>query len=118
MSILDINSASLVPSKEARLAALVNRIKRSAADTFRVLVDTQKNGSSNVWDSKEFTPQEIVDALGDDALKIFQLHGKLTDFLQSVIDEEGVQVELKKPKFKFTVSNNGKITVTDQPYSA
>lgn len=113
MSIL--TSTTTVISEEEKLQRITKNIKSISARAYGDLVRVQKTGIDAVWNNKDFTPQQIIDALGDDAIKIFEVHGKLTDYLTaiSIIDEIPYTPAL--PTYAFTVSGN-KITVTDKPY--
>lgn len=104
------------PTKEQQLASLAERIKEMSKQTFRQLVDTQKRGIEMVWENRNFTPQEVIDALGADAVKVFQYHGALTTFINELIALDGANIDVKLPTNEFTVSN-GKITVGTGPYT-
>lgn len=114
MSLLDINTSN-TPTKQQKLDATANRIKEISKQTFRQLVDTQKRGIEMVWENREFTPQEVIDALGPYAVQIFQYHGALTELIQQLATIDGINVNLKLPTNEFTVSN-GSITVGTGPY--
>ena len=119
MAILNDNtipSAPSTPSKEVVLQRVSNRIKNISKETFNQLIQTQRQGITALWENPNVTPQEIIDSLGDDALKVFQFHGALTEFIKGLAQIDNVTVELKYPTNAFTVDKNGKITVTDQPY--
>ncbi len=115
MSILTSTPVN-TPTKEQELKQVSDRIKFLTSQTFKNLVDVQKNGINLVWNQRNLTPQEILDYLGEDAMKVFQFHGALTDLIVSIATSEGVSVDLKTPTNAFTVGQDGKITVTDQPY--
>jgi hypothetical protein len=101
--------------KEVRLKNTVNRIKELSKNCFNNLVKTHRDGIDIMWDHQHLTAQEIIDELGDDALKIFEFHAKLTQFTSELAQFDGSTVELKYPTNAFIVED-GKITVTDLPY--
>jgi hypothetical protein len=68
-----------------------------------------------VWHNRQFTPQQIIDSLGDDAVKIFDFHRGLTEYLVTVSFLDGVEYTPALHTNAFTVAN-GKITVLDTPY--
>lgn len=112
------NTPSL-PDKEVLLKMSVERIKNLSKQYFFDSIRTQREGIQILWENDHLTPQEIIDALGSDALKVFQFHGALTDFIQGIAQADGVTVELKKPTNSFTVNlSAGTITVTDKPYQS
>jgi hypothetical protein len=105
------------PSKEAKLNMVVNRIKNISANSYNEMLNTQKRGIDILWNNHEFSPQEIIDALGENAIKVFQYHGALTEYLISLAESEGIEPDVKYPKNAFTIDpKTGKITVTEDPY--
>jgi hypothetical protein len=116
MSIL-VNQPRPEPTRAQKLIQAANRIKAGIPNTYQTLANLQKQGIDSVWSNHLFTPQEIVDALGADAVKIFQYHGKLTALIEEIAQAEGVEPDVKYPKNAFTVNpTTGKITISDQPY--
>lgn len=119
MAILKDNTitAPYVPSKEARLNMAVNQIKSMSAETFNTLINTQRRGIDLMWHNETLNPQEIIDALDDDAFKVFLLHGKLTELLLQLAQIDNVQVDIRLPTNAFSVDQVGKITVSEDPYT-
>jgi hypothetical protein len=116
MSLL-INSQPTQPTDQERLTALAKRIKESIPEAYTTLSRIQKHGIDSVWSNPRFTPQEIIDALGDSALPIFKYHGELTTLIESIAESEQTVADVKYPKNAFTINaTTGKITVTNQPY--
>lgn len=119
MAILNDNNlptSPKTPSKEVLLQRTTDRIKGLAKETYNQLVRTQRDGITILWENNNLTPQEIIDSLGDDALKVFKFHAALTELITVLSKIENVNVELKSPTKSFTIDSNGKITVGDQPY--
>lgn len=120
MSILQ-NQLNVRPQldEEQILQNIASNIKRLSKKSYDDLVEVQKRGIKLVWENKRFTPQQIIDALGADAIKIFQYHGGLTNYLDAISKIDGVEYVPALPTNAFTVdSTTGKITVTEEPYSA
>lgn len=115
MSLLNLDQLN-IPTEEQQLAMTANRVREMSRQTFRQLVDTQKRGIEMVWENRQFTPQQVIDALGDDAVKVFQYHGALTEFISQLATLDGVDVEIKLPTNEFTITD-GKITVGEGPYT-
>lgn len=116
MSILQ-HTASQVPTREIKLQTKVSAIKDFSRHAYEVISNIQKNGINILWRDNEFTPQEIIDELGQDALKIFQYHGALTQYLIGLAQAEGIQPNIILPSNAFTVDQqNGTITVSEDPY--
>ena len=90
---------------------------RGNARTFLAAAQTAQNaGIPVVWNNPKITPQQACDALGTDAAKTFELHGKLTELLIAIAQEGGVQATVKLPTNAFTVNADGTVTVSDKPY--
>lgn len=108
-----------IPTTEQIVEQISKRIVNMTKQTFDELVRTQRIGIQMVWENSKASPQEIIDGLGEDAIKIFQFHGALSDFIVAVAQTEGFTPQLKTPTNAFTVdADSGTITVTDQPYVA
>lgn len=117
MSILETTKPiASSPTKEQLLENVKKKINIFSSRSFSELVKIQKEGIDLVWNNRQHTPQEIIDSLGDDAIKVFQFHGALTTLIATIAKMDGIEIELKYPTNAFTISNTGKITVTDQPY--
>jgi hypothetical protein len=106
-----------IPTPEDKLRNIKHQIKNLSLNSYNQLCQTQKRGIDLVWHNREFTPQEIIDSLGEDAIKIFQYHGALTEYIVTLAVSEGLQPDIKLPTHAFTVQD-GTITVLDEPYNA
>ena len=117
MAILKDNVIVQAPtiSKENKLKRTVNNIGNISGETFNKLVSTQRQGIDLVWNNSDLTPQEVIDGLGADAIKVFQFHGALTQFIQALSQIDNVSVDLKFPTKAFEIEN-GVITVLNTPY--
>lgn len=120
MAILNSNTVlATIPviTKEERLNQITSNIKNVSRETFNKLIETQRQGIRLMWETPGITPQEIIDALGPDAIKVFQFHGGLTDLINGLASIDNVDVVLKYPTNAFTIDpNTGAITVTKDPY--
>lgn len=103
------------PTKEERLGLVCDRLRNMVLDCYKELVSIQNRGIDEIWNNPQFTPQEIMDALGADGIKMFQFHGVLTDIIAQLAANEGVAPSLKLPKKAFTVEA-GKIKILEDPY--
>jgi hypothetical protein len=104
------------PTDAEKLQRVVKTIKTISARTYDDLVRVQKQGIDSVWKDRDFTPQEIIDALGANAIKVFNMHGKLTDYLVDISAIDNIPYTPALPTNTFTINADGSITVTDQPY--
>lgn len=119
MSILipETNNQPAIPTVEQTVNRVNIKMLRQAADTFQYLSDIQKDGINTLWNNPRATPQQIIDGLGDKALKLFQFHGALTDLLVGMSVADGISYTPSFPTNAFTIDpNTGKITVTEDPY--
>ena len=114
MSIL--NPISVPYTDEQILNFKVDHIKRTAIIEYKKLLEIQKNGIDMLWNDPRFSPQEIVDALGADAVKIFQVHGILTDAINQIATVDGISPEIALPTNAFSIVD-GSIVVSEDPYA-
>ena len=105
------------PTDAEKLQRVVKTIKTISSRTYDDLVRVQKQGIDSVWKDRDFTPQEIIDALGTNAIKVFNMHGKLTDYLVDISAIDNIPYTPALPTNTFTINADGSITVTDQPYT-
>lgn len=91
-------------------------IKRLAIAEYNKLLDIQTNGIKLIWKDPRSKPQEIVDALGADAVKIFQVHGILTDAINQIAAVDGISPEIDLPTNAFSIVD-GAIVVSEDPYA-
>lgn len=103
-------------TNEQILNAKASHIKRLAILEYKKLLDIQTNGIKLIWNDPRFSPQEIVDALGADAVKIFQVHGILTDAINQIAAVDGISPEIALPTNAFEVVGNN-IVVSEDPYA-
>lgn len=114
MSIL--NSTPSEPTREQKLTTAIDKIKGLTTYSYERLVEIQKDGIRAVWNHPEFTPQEICDALGADAVKVFAYHGQLTDMIVEVCSAEGVVPDVLTPSNAFSIVN-GLVVISANPYT-
>lgn len=114
MSLLKKPNPSL--TKDQKLQLVVAHIANLSRTTFETLIKTQNQGIDMLWHNREFTPQEIINALDENAVKIFQFHGGLTNLVESIAQTDKLEVNIKLPTNNFSVEKNGKITILDEPY--
>lgn len=92
-------------------------IRRLSRESYETITRIQQRGIDALWNHPELTPQEIIDGLGADAIKVFQYHGALTNYLVTLAQTEGITPDIKLPTNAFTIDmENGTITVTEDPY--
>jgi hypothetical protein len=115
MSILS-QQAQQTPSKEEKLAQKVKRIKEFSKQSYNQINFLQKEGIKLLWKDSSLTPQEIIDALGADALKVFQMHGILTTAIVDIATVDGITPSIALPTNAFSTLS-GTIVVSEDPYT-
>lgn len=93
-------------TKDEKLIAL----KRSIAGS-KLLVEQLKNmhlsAFNRVWNNPDHTPQEIMDAYGTDAAKLFHDSAATQTFLSEVVDG----YEPLTPPRDYTINQDGSVTI-------
>jgi len=104
------------PSKEELLTQKVKRIKDFTRQGYIQILAIQQQGINMLWNDQRLTPQEIIDALGSEALKIFQMHSELTDTIVNIAAIDGTTPEVSIPTNAFEIVD-GEIIVSPHPYT-
>jgi hypothetical protein len=112
------NTAPQPPSKEQVSERVQRRIQNLSRESFNQMINTQREGIDIVWNHPILTPQEVIDALGENAIKVFMFHRGLTDYILGVAAADNIQVDVKYPTNAVVIDpTTGKITVTEDPYT-
>lgn len=114
MSILSQSPSQL--SKEERLTQKIKLIREFGKQSFQQITHLQTRGIRLLWDDNYFTPQEIIDALGTDALKLFKMHDILTTAIVNIAEVDGIKPNIALPTNSFTTLS-GSIVVSEEPYT-
>lgn len=113
---MSILSPQVVEKPEQEiLNAKAAHLKRVTVNAYNNIINIQVNGIKTLWNDPTFTPQQIIDALGPDALKIFQMHGILTDAINQIAAIDGITPAIALPTNAFEVVD-GSIVVSEDPY--
>lgn len=99
--------APVVLTRDQKLAQVVSNIKQAGAFNFNRISQALQNQFNNVWNNDDFTPQEIFDAFGTDAIQLFQVAGATIALLQIM---NSSFVPPTPPAY--TANEDGTITVT------
>lgn len=117
MSILNSNTTpQVVLTDDQILNSLAAEIKNFSKKSYDSILDIQNKGINSLWKRGRFTPQQIIDALGPDALKIFQMHGILTDAINQIAAIDGISPAIALPTNAFSIVD-GSIVVSEDPYA-
>jgi hypothetical protein len=82
-------------------------IKSNAYSVLAFLKSTHNIGIQVVWENEEATPAEILNSLGKDAGKIFELFSALTNFISSI----DPTFEPKSPTQEFIINDDGTVVI-------
>jgi hypothetical protein len=115
MSLLSQNQQE--PTKQELLARKAKRIKEFTRQGYRQILSIQQQGINMMWSDDDLTPQEIIDSIGAESIKVFQMHGALTDVIKTIASIDGHTPELALPANAFEIVD-GAIVVTQDPYVA
>lgn len=106
MSILDNGIVDVTPPENKAANQLINLAVRS----YEQMVNTFNRGAIIFWENPQgLSPNEIADALGDNAKEIFELHSKLGELIISINPQsiaEGLSVV-----GDFTINDDGTVNV-------
>jgi hypothetical protein len=80
-------------------------IKSNAYHALAFLKATHNTGMQVVWENEDATPAEILNSLGKDAGRIFELSAALTNFILSV----DPTFKPKLPTQEFTLKDDGRV---------
>lgn len=110
MPLLPSNPGAL--TLEEKQSRTLTSCEALIARNWQNMVNCQHDGIDLIWHNAfGLTPQEAIDALGTNAVKVFAFHAALTLLLYTQAQAEGITVVLKFPTFAFTENEDGTITV-------
>lgn len=85
------------------------RLKTQAKNVYNTMVGMFIRTSKMFWNNPNATPEEIAEALGTDAKKLFELHYKLGQFIAEINPSDIAEVS---PLIgSFTINEDGTVTV-------
>jgi hypothetical protein len=96
--------------KAARLAALIIRINSDGAKQLQSLINFVKTGWDNVWENSQFTPAEVLAAMGTNAVEIFRTSALVTAAIYGV-DPSLLDIKYLSAKQAYTANADGTITL-------
>lgn len=85
------------------------RLKNQAKNVYDTMVSMFIRTSRMFWSNPNATPEEISEALGTDAKKLFELHYKLGQFIAEINPSD--ISEVSGIIGKFTINEDGTVTV-------
>lgn len=103
--------------QQTRAELIVGTIRDTTLSTYQQLVITQAEGIKKLWKNPQATPQQLCDAMGTDAAKVFSAHAKLTTLLLELAPMLGRTFVPALPEKNFTVNPDGTVTVLDEPFA-
>ena len=111
MSILKNDNEENVVMVGANPTDVADRLILTTKKAYQILVNVFNQTSIMFWTNEQnFSPQQISDALGKNGKELFEIHGKLGEFLTS-IDPEAIDLGLSVVgDFEFLEDGSIKIT--------
>lgn len=105
------------PSISERQLQVARSIRSTAISNYNSLCQIQQQGINEVWHNNfGLTPQQVCDALGNEAGAAFILHSKLTNAIIEIAIAGGVTPDVLPPTNNFTVNTDGTVTILNTPY--
>lgn len=104
------NKEEIVVRKSPKDVA--GRLVSTTRKAYQILINVFNETSVLFWaNPQEFTPQQIADALGEHGKELFEIHGKLGEFLAS-FDQEAINFGLSLVK-NFEFLEDGSVRVIE-----
>lgn len=116
MSILTSPNNPQSSSKELLILRKIEEINNLSYQIFNFLTTSQKLGINLLWKDDNLSAQEIIDGLGDNALKIFEMHKILTNAIVDIAEVDGIAPDIDLPTNAFSIVD-GSIVVSEDPYN-
>lgn len=112
MSILKNGNKENVVMAGANPTDVADRLILTTKKAYQILVNVFNQTSIMFWtNQQEFSPQQIADALEKNGKELFEIHGKLGEFLNS-IDPEAIDLGLSVVG-DFELLEDGSIKITE-----
>ena len=92
-----------------KLKEFISSIKQSNKVALDMLKKSHEINFNNIWNNPSFTPQEIFDEFGTDAVQLFQVSSATQEFIK-MCDPD---YEILVPPVEFTINEDGTVTVTE-----
>lgn len=109
--------STTAPSLSQRKINQRVKIDAIIADVWNTMCRGQQDGIDAFWHAPGLTPQDMSDAYGTDAGKLFAFHAALTDLIIAQSAVEGISPPpVKAPTNAFTVNQDGTVTISEDPY--
>lgn len=109
-----LTQPSSIAAKQDAAKARIAAITRAVWNDLQI---RQRDGMELFWQNPDgLTPQQVADAFGTDAAKLFTFNTALVEFLVAVGTSEGVAPNISAPTNAFTVNPDGTVTVLETPY--
>ena len=96
-------------TKAQKLKGFVDSIKQSNKVSLDILKQSHDINFNNIWNNGNFTPQEIFNEFGTDAVQLFQVSAATQEFIK-MCDPD---YEILVPPVEFTINEDGTVTVTE-----
>jgi hypothetical protein len=88
---------------------VANNNLRTVATTFQGIRNSYEISVRRLWENQHYSPQEILDELGENAVELIEYHEKLCAFLNNCVD--GCTQQCDEKVLDYTKNEDGTITV-------
>lgn len=97
--------------KSAKLSAVVIRLNANGQKQLQNLVSFIQNGWTSVWENSQFTPAEVLAAMGTGAVETFRTSTLVTSAIYQV-DPSLLDVKYLSAKLPYIAHEDGTITLS------
>lgn len=106
---------SLTSTPQDQLDYITSNIRRSSYENFNSFVQLQNDWIELIWYDLTFTPQEICNELGSDAVRFFHLTNDLRQLVVAAAADNGVPSNVIYPLSAFSLSGDV-VSIFNSPY--
>lgn len=103
----------LFPQPETPAERTAKLLVSHSREIYSRLVSAFNNGAKIFWTNPDVMPHDVAEALGEDAVEIFQLHAKIGALLAQV--NPAAIAEGAAVVGEFEYNEDGTVTITDPP---
>ena len=83
------------------------RIKQKMSSQYRQLSSCLKSVYEDVWNNKDLSPQEVMDAFGSEAYELFTMSNSIIGVLNQAVPNS---VNVEAPN-EYVINNDGSVTI-------
>lgn len=100
------------PNNTNNVADAISRIKNANTTLYKNIITQHSIIFNLIWNNARFTPKEILDGFGNDAIALFMLSEQLQQMAKSA--DPNYTVLLPPSKYIIQPNEDGTVTITDK----